>query len=261
MGCTLPMFNERPPWLHQHMPYDPRPVRMPGMAPCAMDDWLRVDEAFAPQLALRDELVANQPGDVIAENGCAAAAELLDVVLAQLASAKGYVVENDHLCRPDGIKIAIDRACPMATLARCCQEDFCLLAPSPHGHTLTAAALCFPAHWTLAEKLNQPLVAIHTPVVSYDDGLARRVQRLFDAVRVDQPLWRHNGLRYEDPTLFQPSGVDNPRRKRPERQLYLRSERQSLLRLPVTGAVVFAIHTYLLHRDDVDPAWWHGIPA
>jgi hypothetical protein len=34
---------------------------------------------------------------------------------------------------------------------------------------------------------------------------------------------------------------------------YLRSERQCLLRLPETRAVVFTIHTYVLLRSDLPP--------
>jgi hypothetical protein len=49
-------------------------------------------------------------------------------------------------------------------------------------HVLTAAVLCFPASWHLADKIGRPLTTIHVPVKVYDETLARRVQRLFDGV-------------------------------------------------------------------------------
>jgi hypothetical protein len=98
-------------------------------------------------------------------------------------------------------------------------------------------------------------------VAPYDADLARRVQRLFDAIRPDRPLWRHNGLKYADPALYHPGREGAARPRDPGAAQFLRSERQCLVRLPVSGAVVFSIHTYLLHRDDVPSVWWDGVPG
>ena len=82
--------------------------------------------------------------------------------------------------------------------------------------------------------------------------MARRVQRLFDGVREGRPLWRFNALWYDDPTLFQPRPENAPRAAIDRSKApYFRSERQSLVRLPQTGAVVFSIHTYVVARRDV----------
>lgn len=116
---------------------------------------------------------------------------------------------------------------------------------------LVAAVLCFPASWRLDEKIGRPLTAIHAPVAVYDADVGRRVQRLFDAIRPGQPLWRANLLEYDDPALFQPrSAFDPPRRTSGPEAPYLRAERQCLLRLPRTGAVVFSIHTHVVRRAD-----------
>lgn len=234
------------------------------MAPCAPGDWLRVDEAFAAQMALRDDLVAREPQAVVAEAGAAtapAARELLALVLRHLP-VLGYQVRGDRVARPDGVTVSADDAAPMASLARLCQNDFCLLSDGGQGeHVLRAAALCFPAHWTLAQKLNRPLGAVHRPVPGYAGDLARRVQRLFDGLHPDRPLWRFNALRYADPALHQPAPEGTARHRDPQRQIFLRSERQCLLRLPESGAVVFSIHTYLLHREDLPAGWWDGVPG
>jgi hypothetical protein len=141
---------------------------------------------------------------------------------------------------------------PLLTLGRLVQEDLCLMDSVGGEHVLTGAVLCFPASWTLAQKIGRPLSDIHMPVPSYDEGITRRVQRMFDAIRPEQPLWRANALLYDDPTLFQPrrEGVPRPR---PVEKTYLRSERQCLLRLPETRAVVFTIHTFVLRRSDLPP--------
>ncbi len=147
------------------------------------------------------------------------------------------------MTRPDGVDVAISRDAPLDTLARLITEDLCLLQKKNEVHVLSAAILCFPASWTLAEKIGKPLVGIHDPVPEYDAGLARRVQRLFDGVKTGQPIWRANMLRYDDPSLFQPHLENQPRLPASKTAGFERSERQVVWRLPQSGTVVFSIHT------------------
>lgn len=244
--------------LQRSLPYEV-PGRLPGMAPLDPADWILVDEAFAAQMALRETLLAERPAEVMAleEGARPAARELVDEVLAALDARPDYAVTQDTVIRPDGGKVALDAPHPMALLGRLVQQDFCLMEKRGDVHVMTAAILCFPASWTLAEKIGQPLVRIHAPVAEYDDMLARRVQRLFDGVRVGRPLWRANGLRYARPDLFAPmTEAEAARAAAPRDGPYLRSERQSLWRLPCSGAVAFGIHTFMLHapRDAGSPA-------
>lgn len=240
---TQPILQSRlpfAPWM------DPRTARLPGILPVEGDDWLRVDDAFAGQMAERDRLVAEKP-DLVAgmlDSAAPAAAELLADVLDHLRRTPGYVVGADAVRRPDGVTVALDGPV-MAVLARLVQEDLCLMEKAGEEHVLTAAALCFPASWWLSEKLGRPLLGIHVPVPSYDDDVARRVQRLFDAIRPGQMLWRANALVYRDPTLHQPRREADPRTDR-RGGSYVRSERQVLRRLPVSRAVVFSIHTWVV---------------
>ena len=82
------------------------------------------------------------------------------------------------------------------------------------------------------------------PVAEYDADLARRVQRLFDGVRPGKPLWRFNRLSYVDPDLHQPT-----RKQQGQQERFIRSERQCIIRLPQTQAVVFAIHTFVVAKE------------
>ncbi|MFV0515597.1 MAG: heme-dependent oxidative N-demethylase family protein [Jhaorihella sp.] len=236
--------------LHTRLPYDPfAPRPLPGVQPLALDEWLLTDEAHAGQMALRDRLLANRRDAVLAmdESARPAARELLGLVLSLAYPDAGSRVE-----RPDGVGVHIDRGDPMGTLGRLVQEDLCILQKPGDEHVLTAATLCFPASWMLSEKFMRPLIGIHQPVDSYDSGIAARVQRLFDGVQPGRPLWRCNALWYDRPDLHQPRG-EAERRKRadPAAAGWLRSERQCILRLPQTRAVVFSIHTYVLARADL----------
>jgi hypothetical protein len=113
-------------------------------------------------------------------------------------------------------------------------------------HVLSAACLCFPSSWSLDEKIGKPLIKIHEPVPSYDDQIAKRVQRLFDAIRVDRPMYRVNTLIYSDPNLHQPRTMSARRKVLKTSKLWLRSEFQSLIRLPITKAVIFCIHNTIV---------------
>ena len=241
--------------LQTHIPYDAfAEVALPGISPMKMTDWLIIDEAYAGQMALREELLARRCGDVLAldEHACAAAAELLDVILELLEEKEGFLVSGTVVTCPDGRKVTLDGQDPLGSVARLVQEDICILQRQGDQHVLTGAVLCFPASWSLSEKFGKPLTGIHVPVDSYDDNIARRVQRLFDGVRVERPMWRKNLLWYNNPDLFQPRS-ENERRTPVDKSSapYLRSERQSILRLPRSEAVVFSIHTFVVARENV----------
>lgn len=241
----------RTPILQSALPFlpwmDPRTARLPGILPVEGDDWLRVDDAFAGQMAERDARIAATPDLVHAQlpEAEAAAQELLDHVLAKLSRTGGYRLSPDRVTRPDGVTVALDRRQPMLTAGRLVQEDLCLLTHDGAEHRLTAAILCFPASWTLAQKIGRPMTVIHIPVTPYTEDVARRVQRLFDAIRPEQALWRMNWLTYDDPTLFQPR-LEGEARPRPRDLTYIRCERQCLKRLPLSRAVAFSIHTYVV---------------
>ncbi len=248
-----PILQERlryAPWA------EPGGERLPGTRPLDPGDWLIVDEAYGAQMELRETLIAGCQPEVHAlrPEARAAARELLDGVLAVLAGRADFNCGRDEVTCPDGRRVRIDSDAPLLTLGRLVQADFCILQPGAGGHVLKAAILCFPASWTLAEKLDKPLGAIHRPVASYDEGLERRVQRLFDAIRPERPLWRANVLTYRDPSLFQPRREAYPREEPAGTAEFVRSERQVLSRLRETGAVVFSIHTSVLPKSALNPA-------
>ena len=236
---TLPLL----PWM------DPRTARLPGVLPLT-EAWLEQDDAFAGQMAERDRLIAERPAAVhaLTDGATLAALELFDLVLATLATRPGYTVDSGRLTRPDGIGVDLDRMAPLLTLGRLVQEDLCLLERQGDEHVLTGAMLCFPASWTLAEKIGRPLMAIHRTVAPYDADMGRRVQRMFDLIRHGQPLWRMNSLLYADPTLHAPR-LEGDRRPRLGERHYVRCEKQCFVRLPVSQAVVFSIHTYVVQAD------------
>lgn len=234
--------------LHDRLPDDAIAHPLPGTRPLAPGDWLRRDERYGEQMALRDRLVETRRDAVIAclPEAREAVDELLAVVLAELG------VSGGRFDRPDGVAVPIDRADPLGTLGRLALEDFIVMLRGENEHWLAAGVLCFPSLWTLTQKIGRPLTEIHTPVPEYDTALATRVQRLFDLVRVEQPLVRWNHLPYETDRLhnpaYEPTSPEDSHASGP--RPFLRKERQVIKRLPETGAVVFSIHTWLVRAQD-----------
>jgi hypothetical protein len=242
------------PILQTHLPKDMcAPRALPGILP-ERGPWLHIDEAYGGQMARRRALLDKAPAHVLYQEAAAAPAahELLEHALRALPDL-GFEASGDDVICPDGARVTVGTFSPLEALGRILQNDFVIMEKRGDEHVLTGAVLCFPASWSLNEKAGRPLTDIHIPVGEYTDDMARRVQRLFDGVQVGRPLWRFNRLWYDDPELHQPRSETEPRRvgsKQPTGPYY-RTERQTLLRLPTSQAVIFAIHTYVLARADV----------
>lgn len=215
--------------------------------------WIVVDDAYAAQMAERARLMRDHRAVVLAQMPGAeeAMAELLGAVLGALAA--GFRREGDRVTCPDGRTVWVAGP-PFEVINGLLQEDI-LLLDRPEGaaeHVLIAGLLCFPAYWTLAEKIGRPLGRIHAPVPEYDAQIAGKVQRLFDRVPVGRTLWRANVLPHREAVLHRPKSETAPRVPRvPVR--YIRSERQTVFRLPVTGVMVFAVHTWIVPVDALSP--------
>ncbi len=230
------------PWMED------RTLRLPGLNPVAPGEWLLVDEAYGAQMAYRADLIRTRFQAVhrLDEAARPAALELLERVVLESKGMAGFTVSESAVTCPDGRHVAIDREHPMVTLGHLVQEDFNILEKRGDQHVLTASILCFPASWNLEEKFGRSLGSIHEPVDRYDPDIEKRVQRMFDLVPPERPMWRANFLIYSDPDLFQPRRESERRVISADPPHWLRSERQSVLKLPQTGAVVFSIHNYVL---------------
>lgn len=233
------------PWM------DPLAARLPGVQPCPPDQWLIRDEAFAGQMAYRDRLIAMQGEDVVQSppEAGGAARGLLAAVLALVAGDVDYRREGETVVRPDGVTVDLGED-PLRVAGRLVQQDLLLLSPFGGEHRLIAAVVCFPTSWTLGQKIGRPMTAIHAPVARYDEGIARRTERIIANLRPGEPVWRANVLPYNDPELRQPRREGEHRPFDPARPTFIRVERQTLLRLSPTS-VVFAIHTSIVPIERV----------
>lgn len=219
-----------------------------GLAPLADAAWIEPDERLAAYLGYKERLFAERLDRVFAaEPGTEAAQqEVLDAIVADL------LTRHPDLYRrtaggidvvPAGREVPIpDDAPPLLTAARLVEEDLVIMRRSEAGWRLVAAALCFPSSWSLLEKAGRTMDEIHAPVPGYP-SMAARMARIFDSLRVEIPVWRLNWSLYPDDDLHHPESKQLPRDwfEREGTEAFVRVERQTLRKMPVSGDILFTI--------------------
>ena len=224
----------RPPYL----PFLDGPLSLaPGLKPIDPDTWLLPDTE-AHVLGEKRALMAAQRGDVYAvrEGSEAAALELASAVHAVAGAAVG--------AWPSALEGA----------ASAVSDDFCILIKDSGGEwRLEAASVCAPTFWRLEDTIGKPLGGLHAPVPGANPGLVGRIHRMFDAIRPGTVLERFNWNVQPGPDRFTPSQAafkaqaDAMPVEGALDALWLRVERQTISKLPVSGAMVFSI------RVAIDP--------
>ena len=234
-----------------------------GLTSSPVADWIELDDLYDAEMAERRALLADRHGDVFAALPTSddARREVLEVLTGHLPvrypdwfRQDGTMLQN-RLTGEDW-NLAAPPCDPLELAGRLVQEDLCLIQPGDEGPLLTAAMLCFPSRWRLAEKIGRPLAAVHGPVPLYAERLSGPVDRFMDRVKIGHIAARLNWSVLDDPALFQTGGKYREgvnqaiTAENAGETLFLRVERQTLRRLPRSLAVLFTIrvHVYPLAK-------------
>lgn len=137
---------------------------------------------------------------------------------------------------------------PLLRASRLVADDLVLMRKHDDGWRLVAASLCFPSYWRLHEKFDRPLAAIHAPVPGFGDGSrnAMLIERMFDNLRPGMIVSRSNLSFHDNPDLHRPDPhcshlFDSDIGPTALARIFLRSEDQTLAKLPNSGDVLFTI--------------------
>jgi dimethylamine monooxygenase subunit A len=239
-----------------YLPFDGGRFRlMMGLMPLAPAAWIELDRHFAADLAAKRRLLETRHDAVFAAEPAAAApaAELLRRLVEHLVQHQAAIFRREGDCLVNSATgerwdLARTTLHPLDLAGRLVQEDLCLLERAGESYRLVAASLCSPARWRLADKIGRPLGIIHAPVPGYAEKLLRPVDRFFAALAQERGVWRLNWGIVDDPAPFQPvapAAAPGITAETAGDRLWLRVERQTLRRLPESGAVVFTIRTYI----------------
>jgi hypothetical protein len=239
----------------RYLPHCTRPELLAmGLSPLARGSWIEVDTSLGRFHAHKQALGAGDRSAVYRwlPESLPAQEELAEQLLRHLLEAHGDAYRRDgdvmH-CTAAGFSVPWPPAPadPLWTLSLLVAEDLVIMESGEGGYRLTAASLCSPSHWRLGEKIGRPLREIHDPIPGIHEDLSPRIDRFFDHLRPEHPVERYNWTLQADAELFHDGRAEAPPEDTAgaEKTLYYRVERQTLVRLPHTGAVVFTIRVFL----------------
>ncbi|WP_241761178.1 DUF3445 domain-containing protein [Erythrobacter sp. NAP1] len=132
-------------------------------------------------------------------------------------------------------------------------EDMCLLTKreGEDQYRLIGAAVAWPSDWHPKDKIGLPLRALHAPIAGYEEQLATGVDRFMETLKPGAIYGRCNwfiAATGDKQWIEARPAAEAFAHVTPENAgetLFVRSERQTLRRLPRTGAILFTIGIYV----------------
>ena len=224
-----------------------------GLRTMNPEEWIEIDEHYDAELVQKRDLLDQRRAEVFAAlpQGLDASQEVLTKLVDHLPARF-----PDRF--PETIPIDGSRH-PLEVASRLVQEDLAVMSPQDGQWILTAASICFPSRWDLAVKIGADMHGIHRPVPHYEERIGAATDAMFDKLTPDRPVWRINWTVLDSPELFQPSATG--RKARTQKRwtaeefgaaMYFRTERQTLWKLPKSGAILFTIRTYRESLSSLD---------
>jgi hypothetical protein len=225
-----------------------------GLGPLDPARWIEPDADLERYLLEKDRLIAGHRNTIFVEEAGTRAAqqEVLDL-LAEHVTAQHpahYRRAGSAIATKDRtIDLAADEA-PLVTAGGLVQEDLVLMRRDDSGWRLVAGYVAFPSSWSLPEKFGRRMEDIHAPVPDFGEGTrnALLINRMFDNLKVEQPVFRFNWSINPDADLHYPAskahGALPEGHALPLETTFARVERQTLRKLPVSGDILFTIRIY-----------------
>ena len=226
-----------------------------GLSQISTANWLEPDSDLGRYLdekctllqARRDAIFRAAPGSLAAQQ------ETLDLIIRHLDGEhrETHALDGTMMRMVDhSIDIADKSIPPLVRAGLLIADDLAILTKHDGHWHLSAGFIAFPSSWSLAEKAGRPMDEVHADVPGFQSGTrnAAMVARIFDNLKPDLPAERFNWSFKGSDALAMPVSkhlAEDPFRPvRPIGENFLRVERQTLRRLPETGAIVFTIKIY-----------------
>ncbi|ODM18663.1 hypothetical protein SI65_05280 [Aspergillus cristatus] len=246
--------------------YGPKYFITMGLRSMKWDEWIELDNHYFRYHADKTRRIKER-----GTKNCMTAPEAMDGAIELLEELCTYLPERYptmFLKTPTGITNLVTNESfnivqrplpenPMATSARLIQDDLALMIERPDGdYYLLAGAILLPGFWRLQDKFGMRLSEIHTSgnVPQYREKLEKGMMNFFRRLKPEDPVLRNNYFIQVDDNLAWSDSIgpedseevswNTAQKDKAIEQHFFRSERQSLRRLPRSGAVVFTIRTY-----------------
>ena len=224
-----------------------------GVRPLDLVDWIELGPDADAAIAAKPRLMTQHPDTVFA---------VLDDVEPESTEVADALIEHLRHRWPDRYGDAeLDRTLhPLDAAARLVPEDLVMLVERNGELVFGGGSVCFPNRWDLRSKLGLSMAGVHAPVAKLNEQLEAPIDSFFGRLTPQRSFWRLGWGILDTPEWYTPlDGTAAPRPVDPAPdQFFLRVERETLRRFPVTNCVLFTIRTYvapiLVAADDRDVA-------
>ncbi|SPO03151.1 uncharacterized protein DNG_05833 [Cephalotrichum gorgonifer] len=260
--------------------YGPKYNITMGLRTASFDSWIELDRDFPKFHADKASRIPSRGEKAVRTHPSAfpAAIELLEELSTYLPARYPNMFNRtpvgiDNIWSGESFNIVkrpLDED-PMAMCARLVQDDLALMVEGADGqYYLLAGAILLSGFWRLSDKFGMPLSEIHTSghVPHFKSKLESSMMKFFSRLKCETMYCRNNYFIQVDDSLAWSSSIgdeDDPKaswstaeKDKAISHHWFRSERQSLRRLPKTGAICFTIRTYFhpivdIAREDYVP--------
>jgi len=266
-------FADTKPLPYRPFRYGPKHHVTMGIRNVKHEDWIELDNHYAWYHEERNRRLEARGKECYgtAPEAFPAAIELLEHLTDYLPARypsmfRRTTVGIDNLWSGEHFN-TIERALkedPIVMSARLIQDDLAIMVKREDGqYYLLSAFIALAGFWRLRDKFGMSLSEIHTSgkVPQFNERLEKGMLSMFNRLKPEQMVARNNyyvqvddGLAWsksiapEDADAFNWGTAD---RNNDPSTYYFRSERQTLWRMPKTGAVAFTIRTYFLPLKEI----------
>lgn len=252
--------------------FDKQPFPQRNMGKITDDLQFVIDGEFLQQLEMKQRLLQFDRPRIFKTTDDTgvneASRELLDILVELLPRAypTHYVRDGAFIVnRINGERWNVvdleSQEDPLVIASRLVQEDLTLVKERDDGNFyLVGGVLAFPSHWSLDSMMGKTMDQIHAHAGATPKAvtnLNHTINGMLRSMKPDSVILRNNWLLWDDPTLPSPDyrhsdyPVQKITRENVGADLFLRSERQTLRKLPKSGFIVFTLHTYIFPMKDV----------
>jgi hypothetical protein len=116
------------------------------------------------------------------------------------------------------------------------------------AHRVIGGCVCFPSSWALQDKLGKTMSETHAPVPGLNAALDRQIETFFAKMIAGEAWVRENANYSRVPALNQHPVQSHPPLDATASagEFWIRLEHQLMLKLPVSGSILFAIRVETL---------------
>lgn len=211
-----------------------------GLKPIPVQSWLLPDDQYK-WIEAKNRLLNEELSAVFAqiESSAEAQKEVFEIV-----SGLGFL--SPYSSEPDLVRAS-----------RLVSDDLIIMQKIDQEWQVSAATLCSPTFFDANHAIGKSLSLLHGPIPTGSFDLSGRIARVFDNMPIDIVMERHNWTVQWSNERYTPNGqtlrdaANAADTSLAKQMVFERVERQTIRKLPKSGAVLFTIRVRLENLWDI----------